>query len=107
MLSTTARLPDATCMRSSWIVQLGPAACAILQQFAAVLFLGVPCRLMAQVPRLRSIFISLDADGDGTVSREEIERVPLDVLPERLFEHSHVSSMQASFFSLNLHSGAL
>jgi len=62
-------------------------------------------KLVDCVPRLRQIFLSMDADHDGNVSQEEIQKVPLDVLPERLFEHSHVSSMQELFDILDVDGG--
>jgi len=62
-------------------------------------------KLKRAVPRLRQVFLAMDANGDGNVSLEEIEAVPVDVLPKELFEKSGISSMQEIFAILDVDGG--
>jgi len=62
-------------------------------------------KLRRAVPKLRQVFLAMDANGDGNVSLEEIEAVPMDVLPQELFEKSAVSSMQEIFEVLDVDGG--
>eukprot|EP00933_Yihiella_yeosuensis_P024006 TRINITY_DN18619_c0_g3_i1.p1 TRINITY_DN18619_c0_g3~~TRINITY_DN18619_c0_g3_i1.p1 ORF type:complete len:109 (+),score=12.82 TRINITY_DN18619_c0_g3_i1:78-404(+) len=41
------------------------------------------------------LFVQLDVSGDGMISREEIAEVPLDVLPDALFNGSSNSSLHS------------
>ncbi|CAE7174101.1 Scn1a [Symbiodinium pilosum] len=52
-------------------------------------------KLKEAVPRLREVFAAMDANGDGNVTLEEIEAVPMDVIPKEFFEKNSVGSMQA------------
>eukprot|EP00439_Symbiodinium_sp_Y106_P000826 s3768_g1.t1 len=62
-------------------------------------------KLKQAVPRLREVFATMDANGDGMVSLEEIEAVPMDVIPKEFFEKNSVGSMQEIFECLDVDGG--
>jgi len=62
-------------------------------------------KLKEAVPKLRDVFNQMDADGDGNVTLEEIEAVPMDVIPKEFFERNAVSSMQEIFEVLDIDGG--
>lgn len=62
-------------------------------------------KLKRAVPKIRQVFHAMDANGDGNVSLEEIEAVPMDVLPKELFEKSGISSMKEIFAILDVDGG--
>ncbi|CAE7027961.1 CACNA1H [Symbiodinium natans] len=62
-------------------------------------------KLKEAVPKLREVFAAMDANGDGNVTMEEIEAVPMDVIPKEFFEKNNVSSMQEIFEVLDVDGG--
>lgn len=63
-------------------------------------------RLAKSIPVLEQLFADMDQNGDGTLTREEVERVPLDVIPTEFFEnHRAIGSMHDIFMLLDVDNG--
>jgi len=51
---------------------------------------------------LEQLFSEMDADGDGSLTLAEIERVPIDVIPQEFLDNSSVGSMVEVFQILDV-----
>jgi len=64
-------------------------------------------RVKKTVPKLMKLFAAYDTDGSGELTREEIARMPMDVLPKEIFD-GHIQSMVDVFDMLDVsHDGCL
>lgn len=59
-------------------------------------------QLRDAMPRIIEMFEALDTDGSGEISRDEIENIPLDILPVRVRESVSVDSMLDLFELLDI-----
>lgn len=63
-------------------------------------------KLAHAIPKLERIFEDMDVNHDGTVTLEEIEKVPIDVIPQELFHnHRAISTMPDLFLMLDVDEG--
>eukprot|EP00930_Biecheleria_cincta_P043292 TRINITY_DN29745_c0_g1_i1.p1 TRINITY_DN29745_c0_g1~~TRINITY_DN29745_c0_g1_i1.p1 ORF type:complete len:532 (+),score=92.80 TRINITY_DN29745_c0_g1_i1:50-1597(+) len=54
------------------------------------------------IPKLEKIFEDMDANEDGMLTLEEIENLPVDIIPRELFDNSTVSCMKEVFEILDV-----
>eukprot|EP00931_Biecheleriopsis_adriatica_P082379 TRINITY_DN5580_c0_g1_i5.p1 TRINITY_DN5580_c0_g1~~TRINITY_DN5580_c0_g1_i5.p1 ORF type:complete len:576 (+),score=124.79 TRINITY_DN5580_c0_g1_i5:59-1786(+) len=59
-------------------------------------------KLKFAMPQLKAVFTDLDKNGDGTVTLEEIDDVPMDVLPRGLFDDSNFNGLHELFELLDV-----
>eukprot|EP00930_Biecheleria_cincta_P062160 TRINITY_DN47662_c0_g1_i1.p1 TRINITY_DN47662_c0_g1~~TRINITY_DN47662_c0_g1_i1.p1 ORF type:complete len:581 (-),score=103.49 TRINITY_DN47662_c0_g1_i1:4-1689(-) len=59
-------------------------------------------KLKTALGTLENLFSEMDADGDGSLTLAEIERVPIDVIPQECLDNSSVGSMVEVFQILDV-----
>jgi len=61
--------------------------------------------IKATLPDLLEVFCDLDLDESGSLTRDEVAHVPLDVLPPKVLENVSVDSMEDLFEMLDVDGG--
>ena len=74
-------------------------ALAAAAEEAEIARIQVKNKVKGALPALLEIFMDLDQDGSGYITREEIQHVPLDILPSGILENISIPSM-ADLFEL-------
>eukprot|EP00435_Cladocopium_sp_Y103_P042299 s604_g11.t1 len=59
-------------------------------------------RVKEALPQLLSAFQELDVDGSGCLTKEEVENVPIDILPPKMLEAISIESMPELFELLDV-----
>eukprot|EP00930_Biecheleria_cincta_P042693 TRINITY_DN29382_c0_g1_i1.p1 TRINITY_DN29382_c0_g1~~TRINITY_DN29382_c0_g1_i1.p1 ORF type:complete len:591 (-),score=105.69 TRINITY_DN29382_c0_g1_i1:159-1931(-) len=59
-------------------------------------------KIKVAIPKLERLFAEMDTDNDGMLTLEEVDHVPVDVIPQEFFENSTVSCMQEVFKILDV-----